>query len=95
MTFHIANVTKPLGAVRTMLAAGNKVVFETGNSCIQDRTRTIKTPIVERNGAYVFDIWRPKAPGNQIGTINTGRYQALMEVEDSDSKGFVRQAGLR
>jgi len=26
MTFHIANVTKPLGAVRAMLAVGNKVV---------------------------------------------------------------------
>ena len=32
MTFQIANVTKPLGAVRAMLAAGSKVVFETGNS---------------------------------------------------------------
>ena len=56
MTFQIANVTKPLGAVRAMLAAGNKVVFEAGNSYIQDKTRTIKTPIEERNGAYVFDI---------------------------------------
>ena len=28
MTFQIADVTKPLGAVRAMLAAGNKVVFE-------------------------------------------------------------------
>ena len=64
-----------------MLAAGNKVVFESGNSYIQDRTRTIKTPIEERNGAYVFDIWRPKAPGNQGNMVNTGRHQALMEVE--------------
>ena len=45
MTFQIANVTKPLGAVRAMLAAGNKVVFETGSSYIQDKTRTIKTPL--------------------------------------------------
>ena len=28
MTFQIANVTKPLGAVRAMLGAGNKVVFD-------------------------------------------------------------------
>ena len=95
MTFQIANVTKPLGAVRAMLAAGNKVVFEAGNSYIQDKTRTIKTPIEERNGAYVFDIWRPKAPANQNKTISTGRYQALMEAVDSDNEGFVRQAGLR
>ena len=56
MTFQIANVTKPLGAVRAMLAAGNQVVFETGNCYIQDRTRTITTQIEERNGAYVFDL---------------------------------------
>jgi hypothetical protein len=74
---------------------GNKVVFETCNSYIQDRTRTIKTPIEERNGAYVFDIWRPKATGNQSNMVNTGRYQALMEVEDNVTKGFSRQAGLR
>ena len=95
MTFQIANVTKPLGAVWAMLAAGNTVVFESGNSYIQDKTRTIKTPIEERNGAYVFDIWRPKAPGNHGNVVNTGRYQALMEVQDDDNKGFVRQAGLR
>ena len=31
-------------------------------------------------------------PGN---TINAGRYQALMEIEDNANKGFSRQAGLR
>jgi len=83
------------GAVRAMLAAGNKVVFESGNSYIQDKARTIKTPIEERNGAFVFDIWRPKARGNYVNAVNTGRYQALMEVQGEDNKGFSRQAGLR
>jgi hypothetical protein len=78
-----------------MLAAGNKVVFEAGNSYIQDKTRTIKTPIEERNGAYVFDIWRPKLSNNPGNVFNTGRYQALMEVQDGDNKGFVTQAGPR
>ena len=78
-----------------MLAAGNKVVFESGNSYIQDKTRTIKTPIEERNGAFVFDIWRPKGLGNPANTVNTGRYQALMEVRDEDNRGFSRQAALR
>ena len=78
-----------------MLAASNKVVFESGNSYIQDKTRTIKTPIEERNGAYVFDIWRPRAPGNHGNMVNTGRHQALMEVQDSGNKDFVRQASLR
>ena len=78
-----------------MLAAGNKVVFEAGNSYIQDRARTIKTPIEERNGAYVFDIWRPKKTGNQGKPVHTGRYQALMEIQDNDKEGFARQAGHR
>ena len=95
MTFQVADVTKPLGAVRAMLAAGNKVVFESGNSYIQDKTRTIRTPIEERNGAFVFDIWRPKMSRNQVNAVNTGRYQALMEVEDNVNKGFSRQAGLK
>ena len=95
MTFQIANVTKPLGAVRAMLAAGNKVVFETGNSYIQDKTRTIKTPTEERTGALVFDIWRPKSSSNPSNAVNTGRYQALMEVRDNDNQEFVRPAGLR
>ena len=95
MTFQVADVTKPLGAVRAMLAAGNKVVFESGNSYIQDKTRTIKMPIEERSGAYVFDIWRPKAPGNHGNAVNIGRYQVLMEVQDDDNRDFVRQANLR
>ena len=95
MTCQIANVTKPIGAVQAMLAAGNKVVFETGNSYIHDKTRTVKTPIEERNGAYVFDIWRPKFAGNQGGAVNTGRYQALMDNEGNGNEGFARQAGLR
>ena len=77
------------------MAAGNKVVFESGNSYIQDKTRTINTPIEERNGAYVFDIWRPKVTSNPGNPVNTGRYQALMEVEDIGNRGFSRQAALR
>ena len=95
MTFQIADVTKPLGAVRAMLAAGNKVVFEAGNSYIQDKTRTIKTPIEERNGAYVFDIWRPKSMNGPSSAINTGRYQAVIEAHDNDNKDFVRPAYLK
>ena len=95
MTFQIANVTKPLGAVRAMLAAGNQVVFEAGNSYIQDKTRTIKTTIEERNGAFVFDIWRPKVSNNQVNVVNTGRYQTLMGGHNDDNLGFSRQATLR
>ena len=54
MTFQIADVTKPLGSAKAMLEAGNKVVFEKGNSYIMDRSGKIKTRIEERNGASGF-----------------------------------------
>jgi hypothetical protein len=57
MTFQIANVTKLLGSVRAMLDAGSKVVFQRGNSYIEDGPGRIKTPI---EGAFVFDSWMPK-----------------------------------
>ena len=93
MTFQVANVTKPLGSVRAMLDAGNKVVFQKGNCYIEDESCRVTTPIEERNGAIVFELWRPKRGDNQGGTISTGRLQALMEDEGNGNEGFARQAG--
>ena len=95
MTFQIAHVTKPLGSVRAMLDAGNKVIFQKGNSYIEDRSGRIKTPIEERNGASVFNLWMPKRGDNHEGTIHTGGFQALMEDERNDNEGVVMQAGLK
>ena len=56
-----------------MLDAGKKVIFRKGNSHIEDRTGKIKTPIEERNGAFVFDLWMPKAncEGSERRVVNT------------------------
>ena len=59
------------------------VVFDKGNSYIVDKTTWNRTRIDERNGAYVFDIWIPKAEEQRVP--NTGKYQALME--DSSGRG--------
>ena len=93
MTFQIANVTKPLGSVRAMLGAGNKVIFQKGNSYIEDTSGRAKTPIEERNGAFVFDLWMPKRGDNHEGTIQTGRLQALIEDERNYNEGSIRQVG--
>ena len=73
MTFQSANVTKPLGPVRAMLDAGKKVIFQKGNNYIEDKSGSIKTPIEERNGAFVFDLWMPKGNccGEERKVINT------------------------
>ena len=91
--FHIANFIKPLGSVRAMLDAGNKVIFQKDNSYIEDKSGRIKTPIEEINGAFVFDLWMPKRGDNHEGTIHIGRLQALMEGERNGNEGFARQAG--
>ena len=88
MTMQVAKVTKPLGSVRAMVEANNRVVFDKGGSYILDKATWAKTKIDERNGAFVVDMWIPK--GRQGETqVNTGRYQALMEEEDrEDSRGM-------
>ena len=88
MTAQVAEVTKPLGSVRAFVRAGNRVVFDNGGSYIQNKATGIKTVIEDRNGAYVFDLWIPRA--NQESQVNTGKYQALMErEEDNQDMGFV------
>ena len=76
-----------------MLDAGNRVIFQEGNSYIEDRSGRIKTPIEERNGAFVFDLWKPKRGDNNEWTIHEGGFQALMEDKGNDNEGFVRQEG--
>ena len=73
----------------------NEVESVRPNGNILDLWDKMMEPLEERNGAYVFDLWRPKCPGNQERTINTGRFQALMESEENGNEGFVRQAGPR
>jgi hypothetical protein len=87
MAFQIANVTKPLGAVRAMLDAGNKVIFDRPNSYIVNKATKSIVPIDERNGAFVFDIWIPK------GVNNSNRFQALA-VDNKETEDFAGQDEL-
>ena len=92
ITFQMADVTKPLGSVRAMVDAGNRVVFDKGNSYIQHKGTGMTTKIEERGGAYVFDMWVPRTSGNrQVNQVSTGRYDALKEEGNDAEAGFVRQ----
>ena len=93
MTMQVAKVTKPLGSVRAMVEANNMVVFDKGNSYIWDKASWTKTKIDERNGAFVFDIWIPKGNSDNE-TVNTGRYQALMEQGNQDNDNHGGSAGF-
>ena len=66
MTMQVAAVTKPLGSVRAFVKAGNKVVFDSGGSYIENKGNGVRTNIEDRNGAYVFDLWIPRTEtGNE------------------------------
>ena len=92
MAMQVADVTKPLGSVRAMLKAGNRVVFDEGGSFIQNKATGIVTTIEDGNGAFVFDIWVPRGSEQQDRGYQGKYWQALVEEEEQDSQGsdFVR-----
>ena len=93
MTMQVAEVTKPLGSVRAMVKAGNKVVFDDGDSYILNKATGVKTCMDDRNGAFVFDIWVPKGKSQNEGQqqgYNGKYFKALEEEEEGiETVGFV------
>ena len=82
MAMQVAEVTKPLGSVRAMVKAGNRVVFDEQGSYIQNKFTGLVTQVEERNGAYVFDIWVPK--GKDMSTGYQGKcFGALVEQDNA------------
>jgi len=75
------------------LDAGNRVVFDRGNSYIMNKNTKAMTPIHERNVAFVFDLWMPKGKEGAIANVNANRYQALME-EDKGNEDFLMRNDL-
>ena len=89
----VAEVTKPLGSVRAMVKAGNRVVFDEGDSYILNKATGVKTCMDDRNRTFVFDIWVPKgksqSEGQQQG-YNGKYFKALEEEEEGiETVGFV------
>jgi hypothetical protein len=64
LTFQVAGVKKPLGSVRKMCSAGNRVVFEdiseTQGGYVENRTTGDRIPINKEGGTYGVTIWRLK-----------------------------------
>ena len=83
ISMQVCDLTKPLGSVRAMVKAGNRIVFDEGGSYIQHKATGAKTVIEDRNGAFVFDIWVPRGEDNG----HQGKFKALEEEEDN--MGFV------
>ena len=94
MTFHIGDVSGPLGSVRRMVDAGNQVVFDSTGSYIVHKATGATTLIHDGNGKYVLKMWIEKSKGengkreSKTG-VNTGMFNAL--IEESDEQSFQGQ----
>jgi len=64
MVMKAAPVTKPLGSVKRICAAGHRVVFDDDGSFIMNKTTGEVNWLREEDGNYVLDAWvPPPAPG--------------------------------
>ena len=85
ITFQVADrITQPLGSVRRLCEAGNRVVFDK-ESYIENKGTGIKTPSQLRNGEYMMDLYVRK-DGKKPTLVNSGRFQALMETIEEGSE---------
>ena len=64
LTAQICDVNKPLLSVRRALEAGNRVVFEKGQSYIQNVETEKVTWLEEKDGMYIVRLWVPR---DQVG----------------------------
>ena len=57
MTFQAAPVSKPLGSVKRICAAGHRVVFDEDGSYTENKTTGEINMLREDNGNYMLDMW--------------------------------------
>ena len=57
MTCQAAAVSKPLGSVRRICAAGHCTVFDEDGSYIENKTTGEINMLREDNGNYMLDMW--------------------------------------
>ena len=74
MTFQVCDVKGPLGSVRRICEAGNRVVFDDCDSFVENKTTGTRTPIEKVGGVYYLNLWVKKAEtcNNILSTHDTG-----------------------
>jgi len=86
LTFQVAGVKKPLGSVRKMCAAGNRVVFEDISAVeggyVENKNTGARIPIRKEGGTYGVSIWRLKSTKSVVGDNNM--FAALSEDEEEE-----------
>jgi len=87
LTFQVAGVKKPLGSVRKMCEAGNRVVFEdiseTQGGYVENKATGTRIPINKEGGTYGVPIWRLRKAGVK-GVGQESYFAALSDGEDDE-----------
>ena len=97
MSMQVGEVTKPLGSVRAMMRAGNRVVLDSDGSYVCNKATGVITKIEDRDGSFQFDIWVPRGsqeeeqPKYHTAGYQGKYWQALADHDEDgeDSMGFV------
>lgn len=94
MSLQVADVNKPLAAVRKMCRAGNRVVFddEEEGGYVEDKKTGVRTPITYHEGTYAVQLWVQVPVESPRGN---NQFNSLRE-EDQElvfgDVGFIRPA---
>ena len=79
-----SDVTKPLGAAREIVKAGNRIVLDEDSSYIENKTTKKKIPITRKNGMFMVTMRIPdKGPSKEESQYS------VMAADDKPS--FHRQ----
>ena len=62
ITAQVCDVNKPLLSVRKVAAAGNRVVFDSEGSYIEDKATNERMWIKEEGGMYILQMWVKSLP---------------------------------
>ena len=73
MTFQAALVSKPLGSVKRICAAGHRVVFDEDGSYIENQTIGEVNMLCEDDGNYMLDMWIVPPQTAERGPPSFGR----------------------
>ncbi len=62
ITFQVTGVNKALASVSRICDKGHRVVFDSGQSFIQNKMTGDVLPLRRKNGVWVLEVWAPKKP---------------------------------
>ena len=101
LTLQVAEVSKPLAAVRKMCAAGNRVTFdedpgdERYGGYIENKKTGSRTQIHKQGGTYGLTLWVLVPTVGQVLADTNNRFEALKENEEElmfECPVFLRHA---